>query len=211
MKGDGHLSPTDNVTIRRGRPVGDREARRIELLNAGVQVIAELGLGGASLRKVAKKAGYTTGAVTYYFANKEQLFAAIVEYMFQRFDEMLYAGEDIGDYRRRFEHWFDINADSFIWPAGFQLLTRARHDAELAAIYRDTYAQYRRITTRRIEAQQKSGTIRDDISAELLAEQIAALADGWAMMLPIEPDRFTPERVDRLLDALLRQMAPSRS
>lgn len=209
MQDERHLTPSANPRAR-GRPVGDREGKRLELLKAGIQVIAEFGLGGASLRKVAKQAGHTTGAVAYYFENREQLFEAIVEYMFERFDEILESGEDLDDYRRRFKYWLDMNADSYLWIAGFQLLTRARHDAELAAVYRESYARYRRVTARRIEAQQKSGMIRDDIPAELLADHIAALADGWAMMMPIEADRFRPERADRLLDALLLQMAPQR-
>ncbi|WP_030565546.1 TetR family transcriptional regulator C-terminal domain-containing protein [Streptomyces aureocirculatus] len=52
---------------------------------------------------------------------------------------------------------------------------------------------------------QARGAVRADIPADLLA----ALCDGWMMMFPIEPDRFTPDRVQALLDAALTLIAPS--
>lgn len=63
---DKHARPTDkrfhdaDPTARgRGRPVGDHEAKRAELLKAAISVIAQEGLAGASLRKVAQRAGCT--------------------------------------------------------------------------------------------------------------------------------------------------------
>ena len=44
---------------RRGRPTGDHEAKRRELLRAATSVIAEEGLANTSLRKVARRAGCT--------------------------------------------------------------------------------------------------------------------------------------------------------
>ena len=69
----------------RGRPVGDREAKRTELLDAALAVIAEEGIAAASLRRVAERAGCSTGAVTYYFANREEMMAAVIESQFDVF------------------------------------------------------------------------------------------------------------------------------
>src|SRR5689334_4219474 len=72
-----------------GRPVGDRAAKRTELLDAAIAVIAQEGFAEASLRKVAERAGCSTGAVTYYFANREEMMAAVIESQFDVFDAML--------------------------------------------------------------------------------------------------------------------------
>src|ERR1700761_2106475 len=66
----------------RGRPVGDHEAKRNEILQAAISVIARDGYAGASLRKVAQEAGCTTGAVTYYFEHKEAKARALAENLF---------------------------------------------------------------------------------------------------------------------------------
>lgn len=201
---------SDEGGPRRGRPVGDREAKRIELLTAGLKVIAEEGFGGASLRKVARRAGHTTGAVAYYFENKEQLFAAIIEHLFDRFDETLDPAKESDDLRQRFKYWLELNSDSSIWAAGFQLLAQARLEPALADIYQRRYARYREISAQRLAKEQRAGLIRNDIPADILADLLSALGDGWATMQPIEPARFAPERVDRLLDALILQLSPTR-
>ncbi|MGH6957244.1 MAG: TetR/AcrR family transcriptional regulator, partial [Caulobacteraceae bacterium] len=82
---------------KRGRPVGDREARSGELVAAARAVIARDGYGGASLRKVAEQAGVTTGAVSYYFENKEAMVLAVAEALFDEFDAWLAARGDSCD------------------------------------------------------------------------------------------------------------------
>lgn len=193
---------------RRGRPVGDREAKRQELLLAGIKVIADVGYAGASLRKVAKEAGYTTGAISYYFADKEAMVVAIIEYMFDGFDTMLDMGEELEDFRKRFKRWIEINSNSNGWLAGFQLLARARHEPVFAAIYQVRYANYRRQLAEILAKLQTGGDVRGDIPADILADHIGAIADGWAVMLPIEPERFAPKRVDMLVDSIITMLRP---
>lgn len=192
----------------RGRPVGDRSAKRKELLAAGIAVIAEQGYSGASLRKVAQKAGYTTGAVTYYFENKEALVAAIIEHLFDQWDTILEVGEGGYDIRARYLKWLSINAGSDIWSAQFQLLAQARHEPVFAEIYERRYARYRHELAGILERQQASGQIRDDIAADLLADNIGAIGDAWMMMLPLEPKRFTPERIEALIGSVITMLSP---
>lgn len=200
--------PEGQTAARRGRPVGDRESKRNELLRAGIATIAELGYSGASLRKVASRAGHTTGAVTYYFQNKEAMVRAILEHLFDEWDTLLEMGEEVGDLKQRFRRWWEMNSDSDQWMAQFQLLAQARHEPALAEIYQRRYAAYRAKLTLTIAKQQRSGEVRDDIAADILADQIAALADGWAMMFPIEPERFIAGRLDALTDAIVKMIEP---
>lgn len=192
----------------RGRPVGDREAKRAEILKAAISVIAEEGFAGASLRKVAQRAGCTTGAVTYYFANKEAMVAAIAENLFDQFDTFLDASQD--DIKAGFERWLDwTNAeDPDAWLAQFQLLAHARHEPTFAAIYQRRYGSYREALTSILARGQSRGQIRSDIPADLLADQLSAMGDGWMMMLPIEPQRFEPRRIQALLDATIALISP---
>lgn len=197
----------------RGRPVGDREARRAELLNAAISVIAQDGFAEASLRKVAERAGCSTGAVTYYFANREEMMAAVIESQFDVFDAMLRLSDDDDgkiDVRgglKRWQDWLSSNGggDSI---ANFQLLSLARHEPALAAIYQRRYAKYREVFAAMLAKGQRQGTIRKDIPADLLADQISAMGDGWMMLFPIEPARFQPSRIKALIDATIVLIAP---
>lgn len=208
MADDEHHSRSDNRPLRRGRPVGDREAKRKELLRAGIRVIADVGFSGASLRKVAKEAGHTTGAISYYFADKEAMVVAIIEHMFDGFDTTLELGDSLEGIRRLFKRWLELNSNSEGWLAGFQLLARARHEPAFAAIYQDRYAKYRNRFAATLARLQGIGVVRSDIAAELLADHLGSIADGWTIMLPIEPERFAPERVDALIDSILDMLRP---
>lgn len=55
-----------------------RERTRRQLLAAAAQVFAKKGFAGASLEEIAELAGYTTGALYYHFANKDQLFVELI-------------------------------------------------------------------------------------------------------------------------------------
>nr|WP_087576328.1 TetR/AcrR family transcriptional regulator [Sphingomonas sp. CDS-1] len=196
-------------TPRRGRPIGDHEAKRTELLEAALSVLASSGYANASLRNVAKCAGYTTGAVTYYFANKEEMFAAIAEHLFDQYDTLLRPVGETVDLQAVFERWMDWGqADANSWYALFQLVALARHEPTLAEIFRDRYARYRHELAHVLERGQRQGAVRDDISADLLADQLSAMGDGWMLMQPIEPKRFEPTRLKRLIDAGIRLISP---
>jgi AcrR family transcriptional regulator len=206
--GNGNQGPV----ARRGRPVGDREAKRAELLKAAISVIAREGFADASLRKVAQRAGCTTGAVTYYFANKGKMVTAVAESLFDRFDALLGRGQDRIDVRVGLQRWVDwINSDDpEPWQAAFQLLAHARHEPAFATVYRRRYALYRDALTTILARGQSQSLIRRDIPADLLADQLCALGDGWMLMFPVEPNRFQPARVQALLDATIAMISPPR-
>ncbi|MEV6218207.1 TetR/AcrR family transcriptional regulator [Nocardia sp. NPDC051833] len=194
---------------RRGRPAGDHKAKRVELLRAATAVIAEEGYAKASLRKVAQRAGYTTGAVTYYFANKDELITALVESRFDRYDEMLETAREQPDIPALIRRWLAMTTgDSQHWPVMSELLVHARSEPALATLIRERYARYRDTHASIIKTAQARGAIRDDIPAELLGDQLAAMGDGWTMMYPYEPERFTPARITDLLDAAITLIAP---
>jgi AcrR family transcriptional regulator len=195
----------------RGRPVGDRAAKRSELLEAAISVIAQDGVAAASLRKVAERAGTSTGAVTYYFANKEEMMAAVIENQFDTFDAMLKAGDGKIDIRAGLKRWLDSQGatGSGDYIATFQLLAHARHEPALADVYQRRYAKYRQVFASMLAKGQRDGTIRTDVSADLLADQLSAMGDGWMLLFPIEPERFQPSRVKALLDATMALITPA--
>jgi AcrR family transcriptional regulator len=55
------------------------DARRALVLDAARTVFAEAGIEGASIREIARKAGYTPGAIYSYFDSKEAIYAALLD------------------------------------------------------------------------------------------------------------------------------------
>lgn len=207
------LRAKKNIVLKRGRPVGDHHAKSSELLEAARHVIARDGYAGASLRKVAQRAGCSTGAVTYYFANKDAMVASVVEALFDEFDAWLNDSPSVIDIRAIFDHliFWTRSREGDAWLVAFQLLVHAGTDPALAAVIQKRYAQFRRRLASLLEEGQAQGVIRRDFPADLLADQISALGDGWAMMFPVEPARFGRGRIHDLVNLAIAMLAPQPS
>ena len=60
------------------------DSRRALMLNAARAVFEKLGIEGASIREIARQAGYTAGAIYSYFENKEAIYGALLAESLER-------------------------------------------------------------------------------------------------------------------------------
>lgn len=60
--------------------VVDHDARRRDFVKAAYETITESGLANTTVRAVARKAGYTTGALVHYFGDKDELIRLALDY-----------------------------------------------------------------------------------------------------------------------------------
>lgn len=67
------------------------QARRSLILDAARAAFSELGLEGASLREIAKRAGYTPGAIYSHFASLEEIYGALLSESLQRLNQVVAA------------------------------------------------------------------------------------------------------------------------
>ncbi|MFC8386679.1 TetR/AcrR family transcriptional regulator [Nocardia sp. NPDC057272] len=207
-------SPEDPVRSARptrgpGRPVGDHEEKRAELLAAATKVVAEHGFAKTSLRKVAERAGYTTGAVTYYFANKSDLVLALANSRFDRYDKLLDTVAPEADIRTLLQRWLEMSVSEPEFSIVMsQLLANLQFDAKLKDTMARRYADYRARFAEIVREGQRRGTIRDDIPAAILADQIGAMGDGFAVVTPLELQDFGPDKIEEILDGVIRLLTP---
>ncbi len=64
--------------------VVDHDERRAAVIEATCQVIARSGIEAATIRGIATAAGCSTGLVTHYFRNKDDIILAAVKHVFGR-------------------------------------------------------------------------------------------------------------------------------
>ena len=57
-------------------------ARRAQIIECAIDAIAELGFAQASLAQIAKRAGISTGVISYYFAGKDDLIRAVAAHVY---------------------------------------------------------------------------------------------------------------------------------
>ena len=58
-----------------------KDARPAELVSAALEIFTERGYAGTRLEDVAERAGVSKGTLYLYYANKEDLFKAVVRQM----------------------------------------------------------------------------------------------------------------------------------
>ncbi len=69
------------------------ESRRALVLDAARAVFEEHGIDGASMREIARKAGYTPGAIYSYFDSKEAIYGALLSESLERLNGAVTAAE----------------------------------------------------------------------------------------------------------------------
>jgi len=72
------------LRLRQQRQLVLSDTRRALVLDAARSVFAEKGVEGASIREIARRAGYTPGAIYSYYDSKEAVYAALLAESLER-------------------------------------------------------------------------------------------------------------------------------
>ena len=79
------------MEARQQRQQAINDSRRALMLDAARSVFERLGIEGASIREIAKQAGYTPGAIYSYFENKEAIYDALLAESLERLNAVVNA------------------------------------------------------------------------------------------------------------------------
>ncbi len=180
----------------------DADQRRTEFTDAAARIIARSGVEAATMREVAAEAGWTTGAVTHYFADKrELLLATLQDSLTNRRAQRPGPGEATAEERLRasLEGALALDADRRRhWLVTLAFATQAAADAELARVQRAAYREFRR----HIEGLVEEAGLADRGAGRVLAEQLISAADGIAIQALFDPRAWTPARQTATLHEL---------
>jgi DNA-binding transcriptional regulator YbjK len=124
-------------------------ARRTEIIDAAIEVMAQVGLAGLSMRLVAHQAQIPLGAVSYYFDDKSDLIAQAFSQLSDREIERVVRTADRLEPSMSPEKLADLVADmiidGFSTPPGaivtrYELVTEASRDERLRPMFEAWYA-----------------------------------------------------------------------
>lgn len=176
-------------------------AKREEILDAALGVVAANGYRKASVREIADAAGLSPAGLLHYFGSKEELFLAILRAR----DERDVRGQDRDDATSVFLAVIRNNASV---PGLVQLYVQLTADA--ADPQHPAHAYFRERTTRleadirsRVIEDQKTGALRDDLDPAWIVRALHALADGLQTAWMLDPSVDMAADVERFI-ALLR-------
>lgn len=173
--------------------------RRLEVSEAAWQVILREGLDHASMRAIAQEMGCTTGVVTHYFRNKEELIlfalhqvTARLHAMMQATTENISATEQLVAMLSAFLP-LDQERQAIlkVWVA---FLGYAVGRDSLMTEHQESAAQLRELIIQHLQALQSAHLIRTDIDPEVEANVLLTLVNGLSLDSLIQNTRLSSDQ-----------------
>lgn len=184
------------------------------MADALLRVVDAEGLDAASLPRIARELGATTGLIQQYFRSKSELLQFAVDHLAvvqrARAAEALEAtpGDQVRD---RLVAAMSVvggagdesGAEGRIWLA---FLARAAVDPVLRQIHVDGANEIREHCRLAFEYARSLGQVPPSLDAAAEARGLAAFADGLAVQRAMEPELITPAEVREHLDRYLQRI-----
>lgn len=175
------------------------ERRREEMAEATWRVIERVGLAGASVREIAREAGFTTGVLSHYFRDKRELvvfaYGLLVDRQAARVRATAASSGIVDALAELLPLDDERRAEAMVW-----------HILSTAGLGEPGLGEQLSLRCERAR-----DTIRPVLREALgTSDEPLVLADGIAVNALLDPDRYPPERqVTMLRDALERLGAAS--
>jgi AcrR family transcriptional regulator len=191
----------------------DHDARRRELADAAIRVIAREGLAATTLAMVAAESGWSIGSIRHYFPTKNGLLESALWRVGERVDERIRrrtaGGMRLADLRTAAVELLPLDAagreESRVWLA---FAAQAAVEPELAAAAHDAARRLQEPLAERFRAAAGCGELRGDIDPEHEADRLRVLRDGLDLQLLTVPRRSSKKWALRILDEHLAGLAP---
>jgi AcrR family transcriptional regulator len=186
---------------------GDADPIREKLIAAAAEVFAEKGYEGAGVAEIARRAGYTTGAIYGRFTGKAELLLAAIE-----------AHQDSELDRLFNEHRFEGKVTDILTTVGSHLVTdelgpnsallleafmAARRDPEVRQRVRESLDLRGDRLADLVTEAQATGAIDPALDKEALVRFCHALGFGFLLFRAVELDLPAPEPWEQLIAFLV--------
>jgi TetR/AcrR family transcriptional repressor of bet genes len=189
--------------------VVDHAQRRRELVAATWAVVAAEGIEAATVRRIAEEAGCTTGRITHYFADKEEVLVAALRQVHRAAGKRMLAAigprSGLEALRAVLAEALPLDEERILeWRVWLAFWGSAATSASLQAEQHQRYREWRGLLKRVLATAQ----LPADIDLDRLVDQIVALVDGFGLQGVLDPQDPQPEqlasRLNGAVDALIR-------
>jgi AcrR family transcriptional regulator len=179
-------------------------AKREEILDAALAVIARNGYQRTSVRDIAAAVGLSQAGLLHYFSSKELLFAEILRRRDEVDRERMPSDPDA-----RVDGLIDVVRHNADVPGLVQLYAElsteaSHHDHAAHDFFRQRYAALRVQLGEALAAAQARGELSRSLDAESVATILLATADGLQTQWMLEPGLDMAEQLEHLWAALRR-------
>lgn len=207
-----HYYNVKTPTLTSVSPRRRRDADQLrEILDAGVELVAEQGVAGARLRDIARRADTSVGVLQHYFGSRDDLLVAVFAHLNRRTIEAAttlaaQAADAWTGVRGLLRFALQPQDGTDEWPAWFEYWAACARTPALRQQGRQLYEAWEQPLVQVIRRGVRSGDFRPVDSPETTARLLLALVDGLAIRssLAVRPSDGRPAL--HLLDDLARRL-----
>lgn len=185
--------------------------RRLEVTKAAWRVIIREGLDRTSIRAIAKELGSSTGVVSHYFRNKDELMLFVLERVFENLHKDLKSSIKEQQGIKRLEQMIlaalPLEPNSLDgWRVWVAFLGYAIGREQLIQEHQRRYDLLRQIICQELADLQAEKLIKADLDLILEANALIALVDGIGTGVVIDPLQFDSDRQKYLVQRHIRTL-----
>lgn len=186
----------------------DHSERRKSFTRSAINVIAKKGLEATRLIDIAKDAGVTTGSLTHYFSDKDQLVAAALDAIVVENQDR--AARSDGAIANVLAAFLPLNEEgqksARVWLAYFG---RAISNDALAVIHRQYYSEFQSQLVEQLKEEEPGVPADQRI---MVADAAIAIVDGLLVRATLDPEGWPAAKqishLQMLLNPLLGRHLP---
>ncbi len=191
--------------------VVDHEARRRDFIEAAYETIVERGLANTTIRSVASKAGYTTGALVHYFKDKDEL---IREALNQFGDDLR---SRMIEAHRHHQGRAGLRAtlmeglpfskrEAMSWRVWLALWYHSEGNEDMRREQRRRYREWFGRLTELLQESVALQELPEGLDLEWEARSIVAFMDGLGVQYLMSGGRMPRRRLEQMVDVYLRRL-----
>jgi len=191
--------------------VVDHDERRRDFIRAAYETIRDHGLVKTTVRAVAQRAGYTTGALVHYFGNKDELIRLALDYSGEQVRERMQAASQVrqgrGALREVLVEALPLDKRRQAnWRVWLALWYHSESNGEMRQEEIRRYREWTQRLERPLRESVDLGELpsRIDIAAE--TQSLIAFVDGLGVQHLMSSRRMSARRLTQLLDRYLDRL-----
>ena len=158
-------------------PYAKGAAKREEILNVALEIVAVKGCRSTLNREIAERVGLTQAGLTYHFASREDLYKAVLQARDERNTVAFWdPSPDFDGFLRVIEHNATVPGLVQLYVEFSAEASIGRHPAH--EYFRERYQWARGLAVQSVRTAQARGEFGPAVDADLVADIVIAAADG---------------------------------
>ena len=184
---------------------------RLKVAAAALDLISREGLKGASLRAIALELNCTTGVLTHYFRNKDELLLFVLETIMTRLSEIMVKQaigiQGLQRLKVMMLATLPITSELItIWRAWLAFVGAALGDTKLVNEHKRHYANFKAFIRQELAELQIAGEIDSKLNLDFEAAAWIATFDGIGVNMIAAPQSYSIEELDTLVSRYLKTL-----